>query len=169
MGGNLTSMRLDIAGLGFIIYSPFAAAAIRPGENYLEKEFVDPAQVEKQALEGKIVGVSTGTPGRFLLEIRKGYPANEGLEEYNYALRLGVEVRDRTLCIRDLYDLMQWSPECPVNQRIDLDDGYYHVTLLSRKPESGFLGDDQEVLVYLQKLSEMPKLRYNGVPTLCWS
>jgi hypothetical protein len=164
---QVTSMRLDITGLGFIIYSPFAAASIRPGEDYLEKEFLDPARVEKQALEGKIVGVSTGTPGRFLLEIHEGYPADEVLDKYGYKLRLGVEVRGRTLCIRDLYDLLKWNPECPVNQCIDLDDGYYHVTLLSREPESGVLGEDQDVLVYLQKLSEMPKLRFNGVPTLC--
>jgi hypothetical protein len=80
---------------------------------------------------------------------------------------LGVEVRDSRLCIIDLYDLMRWDPECPLAQCIDLDDGFYNVTLLSRMPASGVLGDDQEVLVFLQKVSEMPELTITGIPYLC--
>ncbi|MDO8329884.1 MAG: hypothetical protein Q7T36_05365 [Fluviicoccus sp.] len=159
--------RLDVAGLGLIFYSPFSAAAIQEGEDYLERGFSDPDVVEKQALEGRLVGVSTGTPGRFYLEVFQGYPDDAELEKYAYRLRLGVEVRDRTLCVRDLYDLLKWQSKCPATQVIALTDGFYHVTLLSNDPQSGILGEDQIILVYLQQLPEMPKLKYNGVPTLC--
>ncbi|MFZ6733711.1 hypothetical protein ACO0LG_17420 [Undibacterium sp. Ji42W] len=158
---------LDVAGFGFIFYSPFSTEFIQHGEDYFETTFSDPAVVEKQATEGRIVGVSTGTPGRFFLEIFKGYPEQTTLERHIFKLRLGVEVRDRTLCIRDLFDLLNWDAECPREQMIDIDDGFYHLTLLSNEPESGVLGDDQVVQLYLQELPEMPRLKYSGVPTLC--
>jgi hypothetical protein len=158
---------LDISGFGLIFYSPFAAADIGEGEDYLESCFGNPSEVEKQALEGRIVGVSTSSPGLFLLSIQSGYPPNDLLSAYQYKLRLGVEVRNEILCIRDLFDLMSWSAECPAGQTVMLENGFYHITLLSNTPESEVLGDEQEILVYLQKLGEMPKLRFNGVPTLC--
>jgi hypothetical protein len=158
---------LDVAGLGIIIYSPFSTDAIQPKEDYLEHSFSDPAKVETQAVEGRIVGVSTGTPGRFILDFADGYPPQEIVDKHRFKLRLGVEVRDQTLCIRDLYDLLQWEPTCPVAQTIGLEDGFYDLTLLSDVPQSDMLGDDQVIKVYFQKVSEMPKLRYNGVPTLC--
>jgi hypothetical protein len=162
------SIRLEVAGLGMIFYSPFSAASIAEGEDYLEKCFSDPDFVEKQAVEGKLVGVSTGTSGIFPLEVFWGYPPESIDKQYDRSLRLGVEVRDQKLCIRDLYDLIRWESQCPPEQIIELADGFYHITLLTRDPPSGILGDNQEILVYLQKLPQMPKLRYNGVPTLIW-
>lgn len=161
------TIEMQIAGFGLIFYSPFCASNIGEGEDYLESDFLNPTDVEAQALQGRIVGVSTSSPGKFILVLHEGYPANEMVDDYKYKLRIAVEVRDRTLCIRDLFDLIDWSAECPREQKLDLDDGFYHITLLSNDPESGILGDDQEVLVYLNKLDEMPKMRYNGVPTLC--
>lgn len=163
----IKNLRLDVAGLGIIFYSPFSAASILEDEDYLEKGFSNPDMVEKQAVEGQIVGVSTGTPGRFFLEVYRGYPEDAIVEKQDFKLRLGVEVRDRALCIRDLFDLLRWESKCPPVQVIELDDGFYHITLLSNMPPSGILGEDQIIQVYLQQLPEMPKLRYNGVPTLC--
>ena len=163
----MKSICLDIAGLGLIFYSPFFVASIRDGEDYFENNFSNPEDVEKHALAGSIVGVSTGTPGRLYLELYSGYPTDAEVESAEYKLRLGLEVRDRTLCIRDLFDLMRWESQCPQAQTFELDDGFYHITLLSSEPPSGVLGEDQVIKVYLQQLPEMPKLRYNGVPTLC--
>jgi hypothetical protein len=160
------SMRLEIAGMGIIFYSPFSASAIVEGENYLKRCFWNKDFVEKQALAGKIVGVCTGSSGVYLLDFFWGYPPADVRSQYTRALRLGVEVRDRKLCIRDLFDMEEWHPQCPPEQVTDLDDGFYHITLLSRMPPSGSLGDDQEILVYLNKLPEMPKLYYDGVPAL---
>jgi hypothetical protein len=161
------TIELEISGFGLIFYSPFAALGIEEGEDYLETGFENPSEVESQALEGRIVGVSTSSPGTFFLQIHEGYPLNEMLDAYKYKLRLGVEVRDGVLCIRDLFDLINWSAECPAEQKLNLDNGFYHITLLSNDPESEILGDDQYILTYLQKLDEMPKLRFSGVPTLC--
>ena len=163
----LKTFRLDIAGLGIIFYSPFAAASISEGADYLENAFSDPDMVEQQAIEGRIVGVSTRTPGRFFIEMYSGYPDDGLVEEQDFKLRLGVEVRDRRLCVRDIFDLLKWESRCPAAQELELDDGFYHITLLSNEPPSGVMGEDQLIKVYLQKLQEMPKLRYNGVPTLC--
>ncbi|UOD32321.1 hypothetical protein INH39_12005 [Massilia violaceinigra] len=160
------SMELEIAGPGFIIYSPFAAAGIAEGEDYLETGFENPSEVERQALEGLIVGVSTGSPGIFVLTFRSGYPPPDMRDVYGCALRLGVAVKDRSLCIRDLFDLIDWSPACPAHQRLELDDGFYHITLLSKALSPGDPSSAHEILVYLQTLNEMPALRYNGVPTL---
>lgn len=162
------SVVLEVAGLGFIFYSPFSAAEIQEGEDYLEVSFNDPSFVEAQAVEGRIVGVSTGSPGRFLLDFFWGYPSSEIMKDFEYKLRLGVEVRDRTLNVRDLYDLMRWSAKCPEEQSIALRDGFYHITLLSKDSESGILGDDQKILVFLNQLIEMPKLKFDGIPTLCY-
>ncbi len=162
-----TPITLEIVGLGIIFYSPFSTAAIREGEDYLSSCFSDPDLVEQQALAGRIVGVATGTPGRFQLHPRPGYPPENLFDSYPHQLRLGVEVRDGGLHVRDLYDLLQWTATCPAAQIIPLRPGFYHLTLLSRDPASGIMGDDQEILVYYQPLSEMPALRYNGVPTLC--
>jgi len=160
-------IELEIAGLGFIVYSPFFTSHISEDEDYLLTEFENPSVVEKQALNGGLVGVCTSTPGKFIFEFYCGYPNEELIASYEYRLRLCAQVKDNMLCIRDLYDLLEWSSECPEEQIIELDDGIYHISLLSRMPISGILGDNQKVLVFLQSLNEMPQLRYNGVPTLC--
>lgn len=161
------TIEIQIAGYGLIFYSPFAAFGIGEGEDYMESDFADPSDVESQALQGRIVGVCTSSPGTYILEVREGYPSNDTVEVFKYKLRLAVEVRDRTLCIRDLFDLTDWAAKCRAEQKLNLNDGFYHLTLLSNDPESDILGDNQIVWVYLAKLDEMPKLRYDGVPTLC--
>lgn len=158
---------LDLAGPGMIFYSPFSVASILEGDDFLETVFSDALAVERQATDGRIVGVATGTSGRFIVEIYAGYPVEADVERSPYKLRLGIEVRDGILCIRDLFDFSKWNHVCPPDQEIALKDGYYHITLLSDDPPSGILGEDQVVQVYLQQLPEMPKLRYHGVPTLC--
>jgi hypothetical protein len=61
---------------------------------------------------------------------------------------------------------MEWTNDCPDEQTILLDDGYYHITLYSNLPVSKLRGDNQEILVYLNRLESMPLLKYRGVPTL---
>jgi hypothetical protein len=62
---------------------------------------------------------------------------------------------------------MDWQPECPAEQTIELNDGFYHVTLCSDAPESGILGDNQTIDVFFQKLEAFPTLAKHGIPTLC--
>ena len=161
------TIKVNVAGLGLIFYSPFAVADIAVGDDYLSREFWDPDAVERQAMQGRLVGVALGTPGRFFLRLHDGYPDADQLARHEFKLRLGLEVRDGVLCIRDLYDLMRWNPVCPPEQCIELADGFWHVSLLSTMPASDVQGDDQVIEIWLQPLTEFPGLRYDGVPTLC--
>lgn len=157
---------LEVAGLGIILYSPAHALHIREGENYLRANYLDGPQVQRHLQAGTIVGFGTDSPGTFVLNLRTGYPDEAARGWANMMLRLGVHVAGGRLCFRDLYDLMEWSAEAPEAQTVELADGYYHVTLCSRVPDSGILGDRQVILVYLQPLDRMPDLAKTGIPTL---
>lgn len=158
-------MRLDITGLGIIIYSPENARHIHVGEDYFSKNYQEERDVQRHIQAGSIVGFCTG-PGSFILQFREGYPKDEDLERCEFTYRLGLRCVGGEVCIRDLYDLMDWDPECPRDQRLELPSGIYHVTLCSSTPESGVLGDDQTIEVYLQPLSEFPNLAKEGIPHL---
>ena len=82
------------------------------------------------------------------------------------ALRLGVEIRGGEIWVTDLFWLSDFPKSCPPDQVVKLPDGFYHVTVLTRKPESGRWGDDQSILIYLQPLPEMPQLMWQGAPLL---
>ena len=54
----------------------------------------------------------------------------------------------------------------PQDQILSLPDGYYHITACTKRPESGYRGDDQIICLYFNKLEEMPELTWPGVPYL---
>ena len=104
--------------------------------------------------------------GKFTLKFREGYPEENLLTEYPVAIRLGIDIQDEKLCVIDLFWLMEWSTECPLDQIVPIDSGYYHITLCTRKPDSGIWGDKQIIFVYLNRLDSMPELAWPGVPML---
>ena len=118
----LATVRLMVEGLGLILYSPFATAHIQQGEDYLEPHFWLPEDVAAHVNRGTISALGTGSPGdyivRFFLEgdeDQSRSAANKyNLTAYKCKLALFLEIRDRTLCIRDLYDLMTWDPSWPI-------------------------------------------------------
>ena len=61
--------KINIAGLGIIFYSPQAVKHIEIGEDYLGEHYSKPVDVIKHVYEGSIVGIATGTPGNFYLNI----------------------------------------------------------------------------------------------------
>ncbi|KOY15750.1 hypothetical protein [Paenibacillus xylanivorans] len=158
-------INIQIDGLGIIVYSPFSVAHINEEEDYLTQNYMSAQQVADHVNRGTIVGFSTGSPGDYNLRIRTGYPDEKILDESDFVLRLGLEVRNHELCIRDLYDLMEWTSELPGEQVIRLDNGYYHITVFSNLPDSKIRGDQQEIYLYFNQLTEMPKIMYSGVPT----
>jgi hypothetical protein len=160
------TIQLEIVGLGIIMYSRAAAAHIKQGEDYLSSHYWDEKDIQVHIQAGTIVGFGTASPGTFLLRTAMGYPSRERLDRAEHKLRLGVNVSGRSLCFRDLYDLMSWSPACPASQVLSIDDGIYHVTLVSDTPPSGVLGDEQLIEVYFAPLTAMPRLATEGVPTL---
>ena len=158
---------LDICGLGIILYSPHHVQHIEEGSDYFSSNYVLPGDVQSHIQKGTLVGFSTSSPGRYFLRFRSGYPEDAHNTDCEFKLRLGLRCVGGKVCVRDLYDLMQWTADCPEAQSFLLPDGYYHVTLCSGRPESGLLGDNQVIDVYLQKLDGLPRLADLGVPILC--
>lgn len=157
-------INLEIYGLGIIMYSDFAIAEIIEGEDYFSKSYQEPSDVERHIKNGTIVGFCTSSSGDYILNIKDGYPNDEELNLAKFKIRLGIEVRDNRIIIRDLYDLMEWKKEVDKSQIIELENGYYHITLYGDIPSTGILGDEQVINIYLNKLKEMPMINHIGVP-----
>jgi hypothetical protein len=163
----MREIALDIAGIGVILYSPPAVAHISEGSDYLQEHFWQPADVARHVMSCELTAFCTGSPGSFRMRFIDG-PPNEGdVQAADFKLRLGLWVRDGTICLRDLYDLMDWSNECPPEQRLAVADGWYRLTVFSSRPASGIVGDDQVINVNLEPVGNKPRLRWEGVPTLC--
>lgn len=159
-------MELVIEGMGIVMYSPKTVSGIPEGYDYFNHEYALPEQVAEHIKKGDMVGFCTGSGGSYTLKIREGYPTGELEEEYPTAIRLGIDVQDDKICFIDLFWLTEWYDECPPEQILKIEKGYYHITLLTRKPETGRWGDHQVIYVYLNKLASMPELNWNGVPQL---
>ena len=160
------TMRLDIAGLGIVMYSPSSVAHIVPGEDYLMQNLWEERDVQRHIQDGKLVIFQTGTPGSFFLKMMFGYPEPDHFRSAKYKYRIGIRVADSRVCFRDMYDLLRWDPRCSDAQILCIEDGIYHVTLVSNEPASGVLGDDQLIEVYFTRLQEWPALATEGIPTL---
>lgn len=105
-----------------------------------------------------MVGFCTGSPGDYILKFRQGYPDAHIETTYLIGIRLGICVDDGKIYIRDLYELMEWNKECDENMQINVKNGIYHITLQTQIPDSGIVGDNQVIYVYLNELDEMPQL-----------
>ena len=159
-------LELTIDGMGFVLYSDGAVEGIEEGYNYFENEFATPSQVAMHIRKGDIVGVNTGGGGKYIIKFRTGYPNEETDEKYPVSIRLAIDVKGGKISIIDLFWLMEWSKECPAKQQIPVADGVYHVTVSTVKPKSGIWGDNQEIYIFLNRIKEMPKLTWSGVPQL---
>lgn len=159
-------IHLVIDGMGIVFYSPKTNQNILEGSNFFDEEYSKPEDVARHIKKGDVVGFCTGSSGEFTIKFREGYPEENLLAKYPVSIRLGVDIQDETLCVIDLFWLMEWSSECPLEQTISIDSGYYHITVCTRKPDSGIWGDQQIIYVYLQKLDSMPELTWTGVPLL---
>lgn len=74
-------MRLEIEGLGIVLLSASAAAAIPQGSDYLTTHYSDPKDVVRHLYAGNIVGFCTGSPGAYEIRVSEGYPAECELAE----------------------------------------------------------------------------------------
>lgn len=151
---------------GILLYSPFASAHIREGENYFKSKFFEPEGVAAHVRNGTLVAFLTEGAGTYVLRFFEGEPEADEVTEYPFRIALPLEVRDGSVCVRDVDDLSAWEGACPDNHKIAVKDGYYHLLLLSKLPPSGERGDDQEILIYLDRRQELPKTMWTGIPTL---
>jgi hypothetical protein len=128
---------VEIAGLGILFHSPIFAEQIAEGADYLTSNYATEQQVQSHIQKGTIICFGTGTPGTFRLTFHSGYPDETTLENCEFKLRVGVHCLGGIICVRDLYELLDWRSDCPIDRRLQLDDGFYQVTLCSDPPPSG--------------------------------
>lgn len=161
-----TTIDLEIVGLGIVFYSPFAVAHIQVGEDYLEPHFWRGRDVGEHINACQISAFGTGGPGRYVLELYDGPLDEQALNSAKAKVQLGIEVRDGTLCFRDLYDFMRWDPDCPADQMVSVADGFYRISVYTSPPDSGILGDGQAVWLHFEARTEKPVLAWAAVPDL---
>ena len=136
------------------------------GQNYLVENYNDPQDVIKHIYEGSIVGVATGTPGRFHITVYLDvYPDLDELDP-QYALKLCLHVTDQAVYFRDLYALLRWEKERENDCRVNMENGFYEIIVCSWMPASGIRGRDQQIHMYFNKAESLPQLHYEGVPAL---
>jgi hypothetical protein len=163
----MREVSLEIGGLGLILYSPPAVAHIAEGANYLQAHFWERAAVARHIMDCQLTAFCTGSPGTFRLRFKDGLPDESDFQAAEFKLRLGLQVHGGMVCVRDLYDLLAWSAECPPDQQFPVADGWYRLTVYSSRPSSGILGDGQLIEVALERVECKPALRWEGVPSLC--
>src|SRR5262245_53772260 len=120
----MREVALDICGLGLILYSPPAVAHSAEGANYLRAHFWEPADLARHVMDRKLTAFGTGSPGTFRLRFADGPPDESAVATAAFKLRLGLQVQGGTVCVRDSYDLMEWSAECPAEQQVPVADGW---------------------------------------------
>lgn len=159
-------IEISIDGVGIVFHSGGVASQIPEQYDYLHNEYWEATKVAEHIKKGDMVGFCTGSPGTYILQFRDGYPSADIEMEYPIGIRLGICVDNETIYVRDLYELLEWSSVCEESRKIRVKNGFYHITLQTKVPESGIVGDDQILYVYLNELDEMPKLMWKGVPQL---
>lgn len=96
---TLASFTFDLAGPGFVVYSPFAMVDVATGSHFLRDHYTEPADVAAYVRAGSVAGCCTGSPGSYNVEIIDG-----ALDHFMAALcpwwiSLALEVRDHTVRI----------------------------------------------------------------------
>ena len=158
-------LRLSTDGAGIVLYSEKAITCDEGGD-YFSKEFSTPEMVAEHISKGDIIGFNTGSSGEYDIKIRSGYPSKEMLAEYPIAIRLALDVKGEKVNIIDVLWLSEWSDVVPKEQTILLEEGIYHVTVMTKKPDSGIWGDNQEIYMFFKNIDEMPYMAWKGVPYL---
>jgi hypothetical protein len=161
--GDLT---LSVAGLGIILYSPDMAPKISPRTDYLSESFLTPLQVAHHAQQGSLAAFGTGSPGTYIVVIELLTVAPSAPQK-GYSAISGLRVTDKRLCVRDLYDLMDWDSSCPEGQEFFCPNGLYEVHIESSLPESGLFGDDQHISISLVPVANLPLLSTLQIPKVC--
>jgi hypothetical protein len=163
---EIGKLSFHIAGPGLVMYSPFAMADVASGTPFLEDRFSDMEDVGAFVRAGTLAGFNMGSPGTYHLELQLGVLDVATTAGYPWWIRLALEVRDQTVCVRDLYDFSHWEPSCPDAQMFKVPDGYYRLALGTRPADSGIVGDDQDIMIVLEPVPMLPALTWKSVPFL---
>lgn len=158
------TVRLDVAGLGLMLYSPWALVHVAEGADYFASNFASDEDVAEHVRACAVAAFCTGSPGTYVVRCTTDVVSAE--TPFDASVRLGLEVRDRAVCVRDVYDLMEWTAECPGEQRLELEDGFFWLMVSTRRPPSGITGDLQEIVVTFERSATRPYVACAGVPEL---
>jgi len=161
----IKKITIDIVGIGLVIYCESQRPIIAKGADFLATSFMTESQVYDLMAAGKIMGLSTGTPGTFCINCY--FSEIDVLTKAEFNARGYVLVSDGAVRIRDLYDLMDWSNLVDESQIINLPNGHYCIVASSQTPVSGILGDDQEISITFVLCGEPVFMENRGIPTLC--
>jgi len=159
-------VRLSIDGMGIVFFSAETMKYVAPGTDFLTAEFTQPHQIAAHIKKGDITAFCTGSGGDFELHFLSGYPSAGVDAAYPVSIRLGLHVQGGSIQFCDLFWLSEWDTDFPQEQVIPMPDGYYDVTVCTRRPESGRWGGNQTILLYFQRVDAMPALTWTGVPYL---
>lgn len=151
-------IELSIDGMGIAIYSNGVMSGIEEGADFFATNFAQADKMSEHIRKCDITGFCTGSGGDYSLKKREGYPDAETDNNYPVSIRLGLEVKDSKVSFVDIFRLMEWNSDIPEEQQIDLEDGFYHMTVLTRLPGSGYWGGDRTIYIYFQKLDSKPQL-----------
>ena len=146
--------RLSIDGMGIVFFSAETMGNVAPGTNFLTEEFTQPDQIAAHIKKGDITAFCTGTGGDFDLHFLTGCPFAEVLQAYPVSIRLGLHVQGG------------WNTDFPQDQVVPMADGFYDMTVCTRRPESGYWGENQTIRIYFNQVDAMRELSWTGVPYL---
>lgn len=163
---TIATIPLHLAGPGFVVYSPYAMASVATGARYLDEHLTEPEDVAAAVRSGRLAACCTGSPGNYHVELYDRAPDVAMLARHTWWIRLAVEIRDRMLCVRDLFDFARWDAACPSTQRVEVPDGIYRLAVGTRPTTSGIVGDDQEIAIAFERAFALPALTWTGVPFL---
>lgn len=158
--------RLSIDGMGIVCFSAETMRYVAPGTDFLTEEFMQPDQIAEHIKKGDITAFCTGTGGDFNLQFLTGYPSAEDLQTYPVSVRLGLHVQGGSFQFCDLFWLSSWNTDFPQDQIVPMADGFYDMTVCTRRPESGYWGEDQTIQIYFNKVDALRELSWTGVPYL---
>ena len=54
--------------------------------DFLSNDFMNPQDIAKHVMKGDVTGFNTGSPGKYIIKIRFGYPTSELLNKFDIVL-----------------------------------------------------------------------------------
>lgn len=158
-------MCISTDGPGIVFYSEEINSSVDEEFDFFSNDFYTPEQVSKHVKKGDITCVGTGTSGNFLLSFLEGYPSKSICDEYPSTVRLAIKITNNKMYFDDVFSLFEWSKNHSRDLTVELENGFYHLTLLTKLPSTRKWGDNQEILIFVKKINKMPQLMWEGVPS----
>lgn len=157
---------IRIAGLGFIIYSDYAVEKFEEGEDYLEDFFLDGDNVVESINKGEIIGIATGSSGECVFKFLDGEPDGEYWAGHDFSFQVPINVKGGRIIIRDLYDMLEWTSEVPMEQTLEVEDGLYSIIVVGSLQNLGNCIRTKDINLYLVRDEDAFLAQWKSIPRL---